>query len=196
MKSKFSVDSCLMTAHTTNIMIHQFGQPKQASIREGKFKANQWLNPFSKRRRISSDLFNGLFIIYFLKGYLTEEMKKLPRPGVGMLFIRLRTLCALHPPKNGKKYFFLFWIEIGSGNELGLRCRFQYFLFWICMISIDFIIIFIFFNSHSITLNADIDDYFCGATRSYGFKMLLSSPNDLNKMSDYGLYGWSLKCHL
>ncbi|XP_055320679.1 pickpocket protein 28 [Sitodiplosis mosellana] len=62
------------------------------------------------------------------KGYELEEMKELPRPG------------------------------IGSGNELGL----------------------------SLSLNADIDDYYCTATRSYGFKILLSSPNDLTKVSDYG----------
>lgn len=47
---------------------------------------------------------------------------------------------------------------VGSGNELGL----------------------------SLILNADINDYYCSSTRSYGFKVLLHSPNDLPRVAHYG----------
>lgn len=48
---------------------------------------------------------------------------------------------------------------VGSGNEVGL----------------------------SLILKADIHDYFCSSTRSYGFKILLHSPNDLPKVAHYGI---------
>lgn len=67
---------------------------------------------------------------------------------------------------------------IGSGNENGLRQGFHHFVFDI----ISFIIIFFL----SLILRADTHDYYCTATRSYGFKVLLHSPNDLPKVSDYG----------
>lgn len=59
-------------------------------------------------------------------------------------------------------FIFLYEIIIfhaGSGNELGL----------------------------TLTLKPDVNDYFCLATRSFGFKILLHSPNDLPKISNYGI---------
>lgn len=39
----------------------------------------------------------------------------------------------------------------------------------------------------SLILNADIDDYFCSSTHSFGFKVLLHSPNDLPRVAHYGI---------
>lgn len=36
-------------------------------------------------------------------------------------------------------------------------------------------------------MKTDIEDYFCSSTGSYGFKVLLHSPNDLPKISQYGV---------
>lgn len=49
--------------------------------------------------------------------------------------------------------------HLGSGNEMGL----------------------------TLILNTDMNDYFCSSTRSYGFKVLLNSPNDLPRVSRYGI---------
>ncbi|XP_031639663.1 pickpocket protein 28-like [Contarinia nasturtii] len=48
---------------------------------------------------------------------------------------------------------------VGSGNELGL----------------------------SLILKTQLDDYFCASTKSYGFKVLLHSPNELPKVAQYGI---------
>lgn len=48
---------------------------------------------------------------------------------------------------------------VGSGNELGL----------------------------TLIMKSDIQDYFCSATKSNGFKILLHSPNDLPKVAHYGV---------
>lgn len=39
----------------------------------------------------------------------------------------------------------------------------------------------------TLILNSDIKDYFCTSTKSYGFKILLNSPNDLPKVAHYGV---------
>lgn len=39
----------------------------------------------------------------------------------------------------------------------------------------------------SLYLKTDIDDYFCSSTKSYGFKVLIHSPNDLPKVARYGI---------
>lgn len=49
--------------------------------------------------------------------------------------------------------------HIDSGNEMGL----------------------------SLILNADVHDYYCSSTRSYGFKVLLHNPNDLPRVAYYGV---------
>lgn len=36
-------------------------------------------------------------------------------------------------------------------------------------------------------LKEDTNDYFCSSTNSFGFKILLHSPNDLPKVSHYGV---------
>lgn len=37
-------------------------------------------------------------------------------------------------------------------------------------------------------LNADVDDYHCSSSHSVGFKILLHSPNETPRISEYGLY--------
>lgn len=39
----------------------------------------------------------------------------------------------------------------------------------------------------SLILKADIQDYDCSSTRSYGFKVLLHNPNDLPRVAYYGV---------
>lgn len=39
----------------------------------------------------------------------------------------------------------------------------------------------------SIVLNADLDEYFCSSTNSYGFKVLLHNPVETPKLSNFGL---------
>lgn len=39
----------------------------------------------------------------------------------------------------------------------------------------------------SLILNADIDNYFCSSTRSYGFKILMHNPIELPKVNEYGV---------
>lgn len=54
---------------------------------------------------------------------------------------------------------FKICCRVDSGNEMGL----------------------------SLILNADIHDYYCSSTRSYGFKVLLHNPNDLPRVAYYGV---------
>lgn len=39
----------------------------------------------------------------------------------------------------------------------------------------------------SLILNADVHDYYCSSTRSYGFKVLVHNPNDLPRVAYYGV---------
>lgn len=39
----------------------------------------------------------------------------------------------------------------------------------------------------SLILNVDMSDYYCSSTKSYGFKILLHSPNDLPTIAHYGV---------
>lgn len=39
----------------------------------------------------------------------------------------------------------------------------------------------------SIVLNGNTEDYYCSSTVSYGFKVLLHSPNDLPRVAYYGV---------
>lgn len=48
---------------------------------------------------------------------------------------------------------------IGTGSELGL----------------------------TLVLNADINEYYCSSTNSYGFKVRIHSPNETPKMAHYGI---------
>lgn len=38
----------------------------------------------------------------------------------------------------------------------------------------------------TLLLNADINEYYCSSTNSYGFKVLVHSPNDLPNIANYG----------
>lgn len=39
----------------------------------------------------------------------------------------------------------------------------------------------------SVILNADVRDYYCLSTKSYGFKVLVHNPNDLPRVAEYGV---------
>lgn len=39
----------------------------------------------------------------------------------------------------------------------------------------------------SLVLNAEINEYYCSSTSSYGFKVLIHSPNELPKIAQYGI---------
>lgn len=63
-------------------------------------------------------------------------------------------------PKNENKMYFKNCNKLsGSGNHLGF----------------------------SVILNADIADYYCLSTKSYGFKVLVHNPNDLPRVAEYGV---------
>lgn len=39
-----------------------------------------------------------------------------------------------------------------------------------------------------LTLNADVSDYYCSSTHSAGFKILLHSPNETPRISEFGMF--------